>query len=99
MATDDYELLFVNPDDKYGNCYRYDNYTYKCIVKEVRRDQLNHKWFSARYRNSIVRELYRRVGGQSRLFINPTFAQLEPVLFCCFSAAEDRPSDAFDLYD
>jgi len=44
MATDDYESLFVNPDDKYGNYYRYDNYAYKCIVKEVRRDQLNHKW-------------------------------------------------------
>jgi len=99
MATDDYESLFVNPDDKYGNYYRYDNYTYKCIVKEVRRDQLNHKWPPARHRNSTVRELYRCVGGQSRLFINPIFAQLEPVLFCCFSTAEDRPLDAFHLYD
>jgi len=99
MATDDYESLFVNPDDKYGNYYRYDNYAYKCIVKEVRRDQLNHKWPPARHRNSTVRELYRCVGGQSRLFINPIFAQLEPVLFCCFSTAEDRPSDAFNLYD
>src|SRR5215813_2117069 len=58
MATDDYESLFVNPDDKYGNYYRYDNYAYKGIVKEVRRDQLNHKWPPARYRNPIVRELY-----------------------------------------
>ena len=30
----------------------------KGIVKEVRRDQLNHKWPPARYRNPIVRELY-----------------------------------------
>ncbi len=74
VATDSHESLFVNPDDKYGNYYRYDNYTYKCIVKEVRRDQLNHKWPPARYRNPMVRELYRCVGGQSRLFINPIFA-------------------------
>jgi hypothetical protein len=60
---------------------------------------LNHKRLSARYRNTVVRELYRRVGGGSRPFVNPVFAQLKAVLFGGFLAVKDRPFDAFDLYN
>jgi hypothetical protein len=60
---------------------------------------LNHKRLPARYRNFIVRELYRRVSGRSRPLINPLFTQFESVLFCFFFAVKDRPFNTFDLYN
>jgi hypothetical protein len=56
-ATHSYELLLIHPDNKYGNCDCNSNYSEKCKVKKVRRDQLNHKRLPARYRNTVVREL------------------------------------------
>ena len=38
---------------------------------------------------------YRRVGGASRLFINPVFAQLEHVLFSLFLRVNQTPLETF----
>src|SRR5262249_9318395 len=55
-ATHSYELLLVHPDNHYGNYNRHSNYSWKCKVKKVRRDQLNHERLPARYPNTIVSE-------------------------------------------
>jgi hypothetical protein len=92
------QLLLVLPDNKYGNCNRNSNYSEKCKVKKVRRDQLNHERLPARYRNTIVRELYRRVGGASRPLINPLLAQFESVFFGLFLGLE-RSSGGFESFN
>jgi hypothetical protein len=56
---------------------------------------LNHERLPARYRNTIVRELYRRVAGGSRPCINPRFAQFESVFFGLFLGLE-RSSGGFN---